>query len=86
MANAGELVLKRREAKEFFRLGENPLPHQIKEAYRRLALQYHPDRNPQNVEEATREMAKITGLYEILLIPETDEERHIKQFYEGFII
>jgi len=42
----------------------------IKKAYRRLALKYHPDRNPENREEATEKFKEINEAYEVLGDPE----------------
>jgi curved DNA-binding protein CbpA len=38
----------------------------IKKAFRRLALQYHPDRNPENVQEAGEKFKEINEAYEVL--------------------
>jgi DnaJ-class molecular chaperone len=43
----------------------------IKKAFRRLALKYHPDRNPENVREAGEKFKEINEAYEML----GDEER-----------
>jgi molecular chaperone DnaJ len=43
----------------------------IKKAFRRLALQYHPDRNTENVREATEKFKEINEAYEVL----GDEQR-----------
>lgn len=43
---------------------------QIKRSYRKLALKYHPDKNPDN-EEATKRFAEINNAYEVL----TDQEK-----------
>ena len=45
-------------------------PHQIKKAYRQLAMQYHPDRNPED-EEATRRFNEVNEAYETLSEPES---------------
>jgi len=42
----------------------------IKRAFRRLALQYHPDRNPENINEAEAKFKEINEAYEVL----SDEE------------
>jgi molecular chaperone DnaJ len=38
----------------------------IKSAYRKLAMQYHPDRNPDNKEEAEERFKEITEAYSVL--------------------
>ena len=43
----------------------------IKKAFRRLAMQYHPDRNPENVREAGEKFKEINEAYEVL----SDEQR-----------
>jgi molecular chaperone DnaJ len=43
---------------------------EIKKAYRRLALQYHPDRNPDN-KEAEARIREINAAYEVLSDPAT---------------
>ena len=50
----------------------NATDEEIKKAYRRLALQYHPDRNPGN-KEAEEKFKEITEAYSVLI----DKEKRV---------
>jgi curved DNA-binding protein CbpA len=39
---------------------------EIKKAYRRLALQYHPDKNRANKEEAEKKFKAVSEAYQVL--------------------
>ena len=43
---------------------------ELKSAYRKLALQYHPDRNPERKDEATEKFKEITEAYTVLADPQ----------------
>ncbi|XP_056633694.1 dnaJ homolog subfamily B member 6-like [Diorhabda sublineata] len=44
----------------------NASTDEIKKAYKKLALKWHPDKNPDNKEEATRRFREISEAYEVL--------------------
>lgn len=56
-------------------VSRNASDEEIKAAYRRLAKQYHPDRNPGN-EEAAKKMNEINAAYDAIKNPQTS--------YDGF--
>lgn len=55
---------------------------EIKKAYKKLALQWHPDRNPDNATEATEKFKKISEAYSVLT--DTEKRRLYDQYgHEG---
>src|SRR4030042_1908728 len=58
-----------RDYYEIVDLDRNASPHKIKEAYRKLAFQYHPDRNKNNP-AALEKMKEINEAYAVLSDPE----------------
>eukprot|EP00899_Mesostigma_viride_P003558 jgi/Mesvir1/13202/Mv06161-RA.1 len=63
------LALASRNFYDILQVPKSATPDQIKRAYRKLALQYHPDKNPGD-EEASRKFADINNAYEALSDPE----------------
>ena len=55
---------------ELLEVDRNASDIELKKAYRRKALQYHPDKNPDSVEEATEIFASIRAAYEVLSDPQ----------------
>lgn len=57
---------------------------EIKKSYKKLALRWHPDKNPENLDEANRKFREISEAYEVLI---DDKKRKIYDQYgrEGLI-
>lgn len=51
-------------------LSRNASEQEIKSGYRKLALQFHPDRNPENPEGAGEKFREITEAYSVLIDPQ----------------
>ena len=62
----------------------NSTPSEIKKAYRRLAMKYHPDRNPNNKQAETK-FKELTQAYEVLTDPKKKEayDRFGENPFEG---
>jgi len=59
-------------------LEKNASVEQIKESYKRLVKKWHPDKNPNNVEEATKKFREVSEAFGILSDPEK------KKAYDNF--
>jgi len=54
---------------EILEIPEGATSAGIKDAYRRLAMKWHPDRNPDNLAEATERFKQISYAYKVLFDP-----------------
>ena len=64
-AAAIEIVCAGKSYYDVLQVSKQATDDQIKRAYRKLALKFHPDKNPGN-EEATKKFAEINNAYEVL--------------------
>ena len=67
--------------KDYYKIlgvNENASKEEIKKAYRKLAFQYHPDRNPGDTKQAEQKFKEINEAYEVL----SDQKK--RQQYDQF--
>jgi molecular chaperone DnaJ len=57
---------QKRDYYEVLGIGREASDQEIKSSYRRLAMQHHPDRNPESQEEAEEKFKEITEAYSVL--------------------
>ena len=69
--------MSKRDYYEVLGVGKNATPEELKKAYRKLALQYHPDRNPGD-KEAEEKFKEAAEAYDVLSNP--DKKARYDQF------
>ena len=74
--------MAKRNYYEVLGVGKNASPDDVKRAYRRLAIKYHPDKNPDSKAEAEAKFKECAEAYEVLSDPE--KRKRYDQFgHEG---
>jgi molecular chaperone DnaJ len=76
--------LAKRDYYEILGLNKDATTEEIKKAYRKLALKYHPDRNSSNKEEAEKKFKEINEANQILSDPEKRSKYDQFGSAEGF--
>ena len=64
--------MAKRDFYEILGVAKNSSEEEIKKSYRKLAMKYHPDRNPDN-KEAEEKFKEVKEAYEMLTNPEKRE-------------
>jgi len=64
------VVNNKRDYYEVLGVGRQASEEEIKKAYRRAALRWHPDRNPDNKQEAEERFKEVTEAYGVLIDPQ----------------
>ena len=64
--------MAKRDYYEVLGVGKNATPDEMRKAYRKLALQYHPDRNPGD-KEAEEKFKEAAEAYDVLHDPQEAE-------------
>mmetsp|Transcript_15887 Transcript_15887/g.20893 ORF Transcript_15887/g.20893 Transcript_15887/m.20893 type:complete len:226 (-) Transcript_15887:767-1444(-) len=80
----GLVLGKEKDYYKILGLSKKASEKEIKSAYRKLALQWHPDRNPNNKEEAEEKFREIAQAYEVLSNTESRRQYDLGGGSKGF--
>ena len=58
--------MSKRDYYEVLGVDKSASESEIKKAYRKMAIKYHPDKNPNDVELATQKFNEISEAFEVL--------------------
>ncbi|MBI1955786.1 MAG: molecular chaperone DnaJ, partial [Acidobacteria bacterium] len=70
MSNRSEVLNGKRDYYEVLGVSREATDQEIKKAYRRIALQHHPDRNPENKEVSEERFKEAAEAYSVLSDPQ----------------
>ncbi|HUT33675.1 MAG TPA: molecular chaperone DnaJ [Planctomycetota bacterium] len=70
--------MAKRDYYEVLGVSRDATPEEIRRVFKKLALKYHPDRNPDNRKEAEERFKELAEAYEVLADP--DKRRRYDQF------
>ncbi len=72
------MPVTKRDYYEVLGIARNASEDQIKQAYRKLAKQYHPDMNPENRKESEEKFKELSEAYEVLM------DKNKRQLYDQY--
>lgn len=72
------MPVTKRDYYDVLAIARNASEDQIKQAYRKLAKQYHPDMNPENRKESEEKFKELSEAYEVLM------DKNKRQLYDQY--